>query len=101
MSYSAATIEDKESKAMVSWNSPDDVPVGEKTTGCVLFTTARTYDTVEVGSNKGRTYFIVYGVVGMRDVAKMWYIRQIDNPGHRMHGAAPGEEGEAPHVDHT
>lgn len=86
---------------MASWNCADDVPVGEKTTGRVLFTTTRTYDAIEVGSSKGRTYFIVYGVVGMRDAVKGWYIRQIDNPGHRMHGAAPGREGVASPIDHT
>jgi hypothetical protein len=92
-------IEDKESKAMVKWNSPDDVPVGEKSTRQVLFATSRTYDAVEVGSSKGRTYFIVYAMVGMKDVTKGWHIRQIDNPDHKRRSATPGVEMGVPIVD--
>ncbi len=84
---------------MVKWNSPDEVPVGEKITGQVLFATSRTYDAVEVGSSKGRTYFIVYAVIGMKDVAKGWHIRQIDNPGTKRRNATTDVEAGMPITD--
>ncbi len=84
---------------MVKWNSSDDVLVGEKSTGRVLFSTARKYDAVEVGSNKNRTYFIVYAVVGMKDVTKGWHIRQIDNASRKRGGTAPAAEAGMPIAD--
>ena len=84
---------------MVKWNSPDDVPVGEKSTRQALFATSRTYDAVEVGSSKGRTYFIVYAAIGMKDAAKGWHIRQIDNPGPKRRGAHPETDVDMPIAD--
>ncbi len=84
---------------MVKWNSPDDVPVSEKNTRQALFATSRTYDAVEVGSSKAKTYFIVYAAIGMKDAAKGWRIRQIDNSSPARHGATPDTEAGVSNVD--
>ncbi len=69
---------------MGTWNSPADVPVGEKQTG-FLFHPTKQYDMVEVGDTKAETYLLVSAITGMTDEQRGWQIRRVDNPGGMIH----------------